>query len=347
MLGAADADLLFGAVDAVDAGDARAALLAAARLSESGRDVGRFFGDLEAHLRGLMVVQTLGEVPDELRVTPEQDDRLAEQARRVGAASVVRLLDLVANALRAMKDGADPRTQLELALIKGAQPEHDASLRALTARLERLEAGRPAPAPPPAAPPRSADVPATAAARAAQQPPPSRAPEPPAAATPPHDAPAVVAASVDVEGAPPVTAVAVVEPGGAVSEPEVHVGVELDLPGMTELWPAVLAEVQERPMVRALIENARPSKLDGGELTLSWAESAAFYKRKAEDPDCRDQIAKAIRTVTGSSLRLAYALAEDGAHTERDDVAPLSEDELIDTFMREFDAEELPAEEES
>ena len=157
----------------------------------------------------------------------------------------------------------------------------------------------------------------------------------------------MVAASVDVEGAPPVTAVAVVEPGGAVSEPEVHVGVELDLPGMAELWPAVLAEVQERPMVRALIENARPSKLDGGELTLSWAESAAFYKRKAEDPDCRDQIAKAIRTVTGSSLRLAYALAEDGAHTERDDVAPLSEDELIDTFMREFDAEELPAEEES
>ena len=86
VLGAADADLLFGAVDAVDAGDARAALLAAARLADSGRDVGRFFGDLEAHLRGLMVVQTLGEVPDELRVTAEQDERLAEQAapRRPG-----------------------------------------------------------------------------------------------------------------------------------------------------------------------------------------------------------------------------------------------------------------------
>ena len=101
---------------------------------------------------------------------------------------------------------------------------------------------------------------------------------------------------------------------------------------MAELWPAVLAEVQERPMVRALIENARPSKLDGGELTLSWAESAAFYKRKAEDPDCRDQIARAIRTVTGSSLRLAYALAEDDAEHGRDDVPPLSEDELIDTL---------------
>jgi len=371
VLGAADADLLFGAVDAVDAGDARATLLAAARLAESGRDVGRFFGDLEAHLRGLMIVQTLGEVPDELRVTPEQDERLAEQARRVGPASVLRLLDLVADALRAMKDGADPRTQLELALVKGARPEHDASLRALLARLERVEGGRPAAAPP--APVHRPDVPATAAARAAHEPAPAAASSPPAdppaatpqpasppaadthAAPPPPsspppaaDSPAVVAASADVNGAPPVTAVAVVEPDGEVREPDVRVGVELDLSGVTELWPAVLADVQERsPMLHALMANARPSALAGGELTLSWAESAAFYKRKAEDPACREQIATAIRTVTGSSLRLAYALADDDAHDRAAEAPVLSEDELIDTFMREFDAEELPAEEES
>jgi DNA polymerase-3 subunit gamma/tau len=130
----------------------------------------------------------------------------------------------------------------------------------------------------------------------------------------------------------------------------VRVGVELDLPGVTELWPAVLADVQDRfPMLHALLENARPSSLAGGELTLSWAESAAFYKRKAEDPNCREQIAAAIRTVTGSSLRLAYALAEDEDHRQHQTAAApaLSEDELIDTFMREFDAEELPAEEES
>ena len=100
-------------------------------------------------------------------------------------------------------------------------------------------------------------------------------------------------------------------------------------------------------MLHALMENARPSALDGGELTLSWAESAAFYKRKAEDPACREQIATAIRTVTGSSLRLAYALAEDGAAAAEHAVPELSDDELVDAFMREFDAEELPAEEES
>ncbi len=99
-------------------------------------------------------------------------------------------------------------------------------------------------------------------------------------------------------------------------------------------------------MLHALMENARPSVLDGGELTLSWAESAAFSKRKAEEPACREQIAEAIRAVTGSTLRLAYALSEEEAPSASAGVA-LSEDELIERFMREFDAEELPAEEES
>ena len=144
VLGAADADLVFGAVDAIAAGDQREALLAAARLAESGRDLGRFFSDLEAHARGLMVVQTLGEVPAELRITPEQDERLAEQARRVGPATVVRLLELIAGALRAMKDGADARTQLELALLKAAAPAYDPTVKALLARIERLEARGPA-----------------------------------------------------------------------------------------------------------------------------------------------------------------------------------------------------------
>src|SRR4051794_32928967 len=160
VLGAADADLVFGSVDAVAAGDAREALLAAAALADSGRDIGRFFGDLEAHARALMVVQALGELPAELRVTPEQDERLVAQAKTVGPVDVVRLLDLIAAALRAMKDGAHARTQLALVFVKAAEPAHDPAAKALLARIERLE-GR-APAPPP---PRDPAEPATAAGR--------------------------------------------------------------------------------------------------------------------------------------------------------------------------------------
>src|SRR4051812_16418336 len=56
VLGVADADLLFGALDAVAAGEARAALLAADRLNESGRDASQFLRDLEGHARDPLVV---------------------------------------------------------------------------------------------------------------------------------------------------------------------------------------------------------------------------------------------------------------------------------------------------
>ncbi len=73
VLGVADAEQLFEALDAVAAGDGAAALRAAARLTASGRDPGQILRDLELHGRELLAVQMLGEVPEEIRVTPERD----------------------------------------------------------------------------------------------------------------------------------------------------------------------------------------------------------------------------------------------------------------------------------
>jgi DNA polymerase-3 subunit gamma/tau len=387
VLGAADADLVFGAVDAIAAGEQREALLAAARLAESGRDLGRFFSDLEAHARALMVTQTLGEVAAELRVTPEQDERLAEQARRVGPATVVRLLELIAAAMRAMKDGADARTQLELALLKAAAPAYDPSVKALLARIERLESSRAATAPSPAAAhtPRSPATPATAAGRAATAPrDPSPEPSVPAAGRtavaitaqvagqPPvaaattlpgaaeggpeaasaraEKAAAAVSAELATEGdpAPAVAAVAVVEPDAPAPEASFSAAVALDPDALSELWPAVLQTLQEEaPMLAAALQGARPAGVDGGELTLAWPESAGFAKRKAEDPTSKETIARVIRAVTGSSLRLAFELRDDAALAAGPAAPQLTEEELVDRFVDEFDAEVLPPEEES
>ena len=373
VLGAADADLLFGAVDAVAAGDGRSALLAAARLAESGRDIGRFFSDLEAHTRALLVVQTLGEVPPELQVTAEQDERLREQAARVGQTDVVRILDLIALGLRAMKDGSDARTQLELALVKAAVPKVDASAKALQSRLERLEAGRPA-APPagrarpcpqpqraaphrrptarrgvrtagpgpagagrapsvpadgrqPAAPRRAADAARRPTARRARprRPPPSppRAPlrrrtplrprQPARRRARPPAPPRRRSAQPAAEPEPAVAAVAVIEPDAPGAEPIVA-AVGLDLDGFAELWPAVIESIQgERPLLAEHLKVARPSALGDGELTLAWAETHGLSRRKAEDPPNRELIGRAIRAVTGASLRLAHEMRADDA----------------------------------
>jgi DNA polymerase-3 subunit gamma/tau len=307
VLGAADADLVFGAVDAVAEGDVRAALLAASRLADSGRDLGRFFGDLESHARALMVVQALGELPPELRVTPEQDERLAAQAKTIAPIDVVRLLELIAAALRAMKDGADARTQLDLVLVKAAEPAHDPSAKALLARIERLE-GR---APGAGGHPISHDPaqPATAAGRTKV---------------------AVSTTTTAPEAEAAVTAVAVVESD------------DLSLAAVAEVWPAVVESFEsESPQLYAILQAARPTALSDRDLTIAWPETASLYKRQAEDPERREQIARSIREVTGASLRLAYELA--GEH-ERPEPA-LTEDELVDRFKQEFGAVEEPKEE--
>ncbi len=95
--------------------------------------------DLTAHLRQLVVVQTLGEAPDSFSVTADQTARLEAQARALPQAEAVRAIDLVADALAAVKEGSDARIQLEVALLKAARPRSDASIEALLLRIEQLE----------------------------------------------------------------------------------------------------------------------------------------------------------------------------------------------------------------
>ena len=79
------------------------------------------------------------------------------------------------------------------------------------------------------------------------------------------------------------------------------------------VWPEVLESLQEEaPHLAAVLQTARPSAVGDGELTLAWPKSAGFFKLKAEDPASKELIGRAIRTVTGSSLRLAYELRSDG-----------------------------------
>jgi DNA polymerase-3 subunit gamma/tau len=132
----------------------------------------------------------------------------------------------------------------------------------------------------------------------------------------------------------------VVEPEAPGAEPVVA-AVGLDLDGFAELWPAVIESIQdERPLLAEHLKVARPSALGNGELTLAWAETSGLSRRKAEDPPNRELIGRAIRAVTGASLRLAHEMRAEVPEA----VAPtLSEDELIERFVEDFEAEILPA----
>ena len=139
MLGAVEEEALFQLCDLIVDRDTAGALVFVEELSEQGQDLGRLVTDLLEHLRHLMLVQHMGEVPETLPVTEETRERLRAQANQLGEATVLRLCDLLAVAVDDMRQGGDPRLPLELALVKVTRPGADLSAESTAYRLEQLE----------------------------------------------------------------------------------------------------------------------------------------------------------------------------------------------------------------
>jgi DNA polymerase-3 subunit gamma/tau len=110
------------------------------------------------------------------------------------------------------------------------------------------------------------------------------------------------------------------------------------------MWPEVLEQLGgASPRLAAALREAHPASLDGSDLTLAWPAASALSRRQAEDPEKRELVAQTIRAVTGVALRVAHEVGAAQA-TPASAPPPLSDDELVERFMAEFDAEELPPE---
>ena len=304
VLGVADAELVLDAAEALVDHDPRAALTAVERVSSSGRDLTQFMRDLAAHLRHLFVVQTMGEVPDSFSVTAEHTDRLATQAEHLSQGEVLRAIDLIATALSTVKDGTEPRIALEVALLKSVQPQADMSLQALMFRIEQLEQAtghRPQ---------------ATGTATS----------------TPAPRQPEAVAAA----GGGAAQAVARTEPEEE-PEPEAQAMPAVDLARLLELWPVVLDTVRaENAMVAALLADARPTSVAGGQLTVAFPEGAEFSRRKADAN--ADLLRSALQGITGSGFSVSFELGREVAPPQP---AVLGEEELLQRLKDEFGAKEV------
>jgi DNA polymerase-3 subunit gamma/tau len=343
MLGAADAELLFEAVDAVVAEDPKAVLLGVEKMARSGRDPSQFARDLLAHLRFLLVTQTTGEVPTSFVVTATDSARLQSQAAAVGTASLVRTIDELASALTAVREGDDARMAVEIALLKAARPDLDPSTEGLLRRIERLE-GQLDGSKRAAGPVAAGDPPPPAVAKASSGVGPPTAP--PAAESPPLDDVAPVAEEESEPEEPKAPEVAEVESSEPVGQGD------LDLEELKQVWPAVLDQLATTaPALAAFFEEARPVGFDAAEsvVEISFPASATFNKRKAEVPEQRERVAEALQTVTGQSLKPAYVLLDSESEGPAAAEAPaaaskdegLDEEELLERLKSEFDAEEV------
>jgi DNA polymerase III subunit gamma/tau len=321
LLGAVDEESLFQLCDLVIDHDTAGALTFVEQLSEQGQDVGRLVNDLLQHLRHLLLVQNLGQVPETIPVTEESRQKLLAQANQLPEPTVLRLCDLLAAAVDDMRQGGDPRLPLELALVKVTRPGADLSQESLAYRLELLEQRGHVPSAPVSpgrvagtAPVRevSRETPeSVTAADARPEPEPEPEPEPGVAADPePEEAPK-----------PPL----------------------LEFEQLQEAWQrSVLPAVQERSIpAESVLREARPVALADDELTLEFPAEAEFHRRLAEDPKNATVLREALYQVTGRKLGVLFVLGEKREPEEREEHAPPSEEDLVALFKETFDAREV------
>jgi DNA polymerase III subunit gamma/tau len=307
LLGTVEEEALFRLCDLIVDRDTAGALTSVEELSEQGHDLGRLVTELIEHIRHLMLVQHMGEVPESLPVTEETRERLRAQANQVGEPTVVRLLDLLAVAVDDMRQGGDPRLPLELALVKVTRPASDLARESFNYRLEQLEqrgpaAAAPAVAPAPAAPPRTAPAPV---------------------ATP---------AAAHVKAA--------AEPAGAVATAAPPT---VELEQLQEAWQrTIVPAVAERSIpISSVLGEARPSDLSGNTLTVEFPASASFHRQLAEEPKNMTLLIDALYEVTGQRLALEFAVGDgEGEEGAAEHEGPAGEDRILELLKNDLGAVE-------
>jgi DNA polymerase-3 subunit gamma/tau len=312
MLGAVDEEALYRLCDLVIDHDTAGALKTIEELSEQGHDIGRLVIDLLEHLRQLMLVQHLGEVPDSLSVTDEARERLRAQANQMGEATVLRLCDLLAVAVDDMRQGGDPRLPLELALVKVTRPGADLSRESLAYRLELLERRGHAPSgPDPGTVPVSND--------------PQGVPSGHDPGTVPGTGPGTVTESVppDLENEP--------------TPPP------LELQQLQEAWQrSVLPAVEARSIPTAsMLREAHPVALAEERVTVEFSAEAEFHRKLAEEPKNVGILRDALYEVTGRQLTPEFTVGERRDEEAESDDQPAGEEALVTLLKETLDAREV------
>jgi DNA polymerase-3 subunit gamma/tau len=278
LLGAVEEEALFRICDLIVDRDTAGLLNFVEELAEQGQDLSRLVNDLLEHLRHLLLVQHMGEVPDSVPATPETRDRLHAQANQLGQPDVIRLIDLLAVAVDDVRQGGDPRLPLELALVKVTRPGADLSRQSISYRLEQLETKR----------------------RAQPQ-----GPTPQATASPPEDAPAEQGPPVELSEIQSAWKQAVLPAVGERSIPAASVLNEakpIELSGdrlVIEFPPAASfhRNLAEEPKNATLLAEVL-YEVTGRRLTLAFAigEGEAEEEDSEEGPVTEEEIISLMKT---------------------------------------------------
>ncbi len=288
LLGSVGPEALLETTHALHERRAADALRIVDRLSNEGRDLGQFVGELLSHLRNLMLLPHAPEVAL-AGIGAEERAPLEEQANAVPTAEVVRLVEALGDSLGRIRRGGDPKLELELTFLKLSRDYTEPSVENLMARLERLEQ-------------------AAANGNLANHAPTPAAPEsPPATAAPAErPAPSGEAAEAPAEAAPD-------EPGPAEAAPAESEGGR-GVANLAGQWADIITELKRRKQAlsAAVYGEARVEGFDGRVLTLAFPEDQSFYVEMAKDRKHAEVLGEVLEERVGSRPRLEVRSGGEG-----------------------------------
>ncbi len=163
VLGVADRAILHELASALVAGDAPGALKVVDRIAQQGFDLAHVAKDVLRHLRNLVVARVCGEGADRelLDLADEEVKDVRELAAKADADDLQRLFHGFSKSFDEIVKSGQPRTALEMTLVRLARRPPLLPLDELLARLGDLEKRLATGAAPPAAPARGGEPPRT------------------------------------------------------------------------------------------------------------------------------------------------------------------------------------------
>ena len=138
-LGVAGAELRSRVMRAVAAGEAREVVAVVDDLTARGHDLRNFCRDLLAHLRDLLVVKVAGADAEAVDADEAERRDLARAANEFSESDLVRSFHSLTETEQRLREGAHPRYQLEIGLVKLIEMRRLAPLGQVLERLHALE----------------------------------------------------------------------------------------------------------------------------------------------------------------------------------------------------------------
>jgi len=325
-LGLAPSDAFTRLAATISERDAPGALTLAASLASEGADLRRFVADAIEFFRGVFLTRYAPKVEE---IVDEPAEVIAEwraQARVLDNSDVLRAVEVLGDALAALRDGREERLVVELALLRLTRPETAVDPASLASRLDRLEerlhrSGDTATLPPLTAlsDPGRTPLPAEPAPGAAPAPtgPPAAAPRAPAgptrraAAKAAPKEPAAAAASgrreepAPPEATPPTPQDATTASGDPVAAP----AAPLDLAALEAVWPALVERVRldAGPRRHALFRACRPAAVEGSRFWLEVPAGLHFHLAQlVEDRELEGLVGRIASALLGGTVTVSY-----------------------------------------